>query len=167
MLGLGLPEVAGRADLGHHLAGPQAGRLDVGDGVQRDSLLLVVDIEDRRPVAGAPVVALAVLRCRVVDLEEELQQRAVVGGGGVVDDFDGLGVRAVIAVGRVGDVAAGVADPGGDHTGLLADQVLHAPEAAAGENRLLRVVCHCLFLQSRLLPIGHDVLHGYTPRDEL
>src|SRR5262249_7472444 len=78
MLRLRLPEITGRGDFGDHLAGPQTGRLDVADGVQRDLLLLVVDVEDRRPIAGANVVALTVLCGRIVDLEEELQQRAKV-----------------------------------------------------------------------------------------
>ena len=112
MLGLGLPEVPCRADFGHHFAGPKARRLDVGDGVQRDSLLLVVGVEDCRPVAGPTVVTLLVFCRRIVDLEEELQYRAVIGNRRVINDFNGLGVRAVIAVGRVGDVAAGVTNPG-------------------------------------------------------
>ena len=35
MLRLGLPEIAGRLDLGDDGAGPQAGRVDVGDGALR------------------------------------------------------------------------------------------------------------------------------------
>src|SRR6478672_4485377 len=69
VLGLGLPEVAGGADFGHHFAGPQAGRFDVGDGVERDALLLVVEVEDRGAVAGPEVVALPVLGGRIMDLE--------------------------------------------------------------------------------------------------
>ena len=42
VLGLGLPERPGRRDLGDHLAGPQAGGVDVGDGVLGDLLLRVV-----------------------------------------------------------------------------------------------------------------------------
>ena len=75
VLGFGLPEIARRRHLGDDLARPQPRGLDVGDGVQRDALLLVVGVEDRRAVAGADVVALPVLRRRIVDLEEELQQR--------------------------------------------------------------------------------------------
>ena len=143
VLGLGLPEVARGRDFRDDLARPQPRGLDVGDGVQRDALLLVVGVEDRRAVAGADVVALPVLRRRVVDLEEELQQRPVVGLRGVVDDLDRLGVPGMVAVGGVGVLAAGVADPGRDHAGLLADQVLHAPEAAARQDRLLVVAHAC------------------------
>ena len=74
MLGLGLPERARRRDLGHHLARPQSGRVDIGDRIFRDPLLLVAGVEDRRTIARAAVVALAVQRRRIVDLEEEFQQ---------------------------------------------------------------------------------------------
>jgi hypothetical protein len=74
VLGLGFPERTGRNDLGDHFAGPQPRRFHVGNGVCGDRLLLVVGVEDRRSVAGAHVVALTVLRRRVVDLEEELEQ---------------------------------------------------------------------------------------------
>src|SRR5436309_244964 len=74
VLGLGLPEGTGGRDLGDDLAGPQAGRLDVGDGVLGYRLLPVARVEDRRAVAIPDVVALPVLRGRVVDLEEELEE---------------------------------------------------------------------------------------------
>ena len=97
VLGLGLPERDGLADLGHDLAGPQAGGLDVGDRVFRDLALLVAGVEDLRAVAGADVVALAVLGRRVVDLEEELQDVPVRDALGVEDDLDRLGVAGVVA----------------------------------------------------------------------
>ena len=137
MLGLGLPERAGRRDLGHDLPGPDARRLDVGDRVLRDAALLVVDVVDPRAVAHPDVVALTVQRRRVVDLEEELEDVAVRGLLRVEDDLDRLRVRAVVAVRRVRDVAARVADPRRHDAGPLPDQVLHAPEAPAGEDRLL------------------------------
>ena len=81
------------------------------------------------------IVALAVERGRIVDLEEEFQQLAIADLGGIEDDLDRLGVGAVIAIGGVRHVAAGVADAGRDHARVAADQILHAPEAAAGQNR--------------------------------
>src|SRR3546814_14565943 len=45
--------------------------------------------------------------------------------------------RAVVAIGRVGHVAAAVAHACGHHAVHLAQQLLHAPEAAAGKDRLL------------------------------
>jgi hypothetical protein len=114
VLGLSLPERDGVADLGHDPAGPQPGGLDVGDRVLRDPALLVARGEDLGPVAGADVVALAILGRRIVDLEEELEDVPVGDALGVEDDLDRLGVARVVAVGRVVVLAAGVADPGGD-----------------------------------------------------
>src|SRR6185369_1280765 len=110
VLRLGLPERSRGSDLGDDLARPEARRLDVGDRVLGDLLLLVAREVDRRAVARAAVVALAVLRRRVVDLEKELEQLPVRETLRVEDDLDRLGVRAVVAVRRVRDVAAAVAD---------------------------------------------------------
>src|SRR5437016_224911 len=137
VLRLRLPEGPGGRDLGDDLPRPQRGGLDVCDGVLGGPLLGIAGVEDGRPVAGADVVALAVLGRRIVDLKEELQKIPVADDIGVEDDLDGLGVAAVVAVGRIGDVPTGVADPGRDHSGPPADEVLHSPEAASGENRLL------------------------------
>ena len=69
-----------------------------------------------------------------MDLEEERQDVAERRLRGVEDDLDRLGVAGVVAVGRVVVLAAGVADAGVEHAGLAADEVLHAPEAAARED---------------------------------
>src|SRR6267378_1259056 len=50
MLGLGLPERSDRCHLGDNLARPKAGSIDIGDGVFCDPFLLVVLIEDGRPI---------------------------------------------------------------------------------------------------------------------
>jgi hypothetical protein len=131
VLGLGLPERDRLADLGHDLAGPQARRVDVGDRVLGDPALLLARIEDLRAVAGAEVVALAILRGRVVDLEEELEDVAVGDALGVEDDLDGLGVTRMVPVGRVVVLPAGVSDPGRDDSIAAAQQLLDAPEAGA------------------------------------
>src|SRR6202051_1666026 len=47
VLGLGLPKVASRGNLGHNLAGPQPGGIDVGDCVFGDPLLFLARVEDR------------------------------------------------------------------------------------------------------------------------
>src|SRR4029453_8612846 len=134
VLGLGLPERSGRRHLGDHLARPQAGGFDVGDRVLGGLLLRVGEVEDGRPVARSDVVALPVQRGRVVDLEEELEQVPVGDLARVEDDLDRFGVAAVVPVGRVGHVTPGVADPGRDHAGELADEILHPPNTAAGED---------------------------------
>src|SRR3954453_15651340 len=150
---LGLPERAGRRHLGDDLARPQARGVDVGDRVERDEPLLLARVEDRRAVAPAHVVALTVPRRRVVDLEEELQQLPERNHFGIEDDLYRLGVLTVISVRGVGSVAAGVPDPAGEHSLALAQQVLGAPEAAAGEDRGLSLpfnlwpaYCWCLRL---------------------
>src|SRR3954453_9636330 len=142
VLGLGLPERDGVADLGDHLAGPQARRIDVGDRVLGDLALLVARHEDLRAVAGADVVALAVLGRRVVDLEEELQDVAVGDALGVEDDLDRLGVAGMAPVRGVLVLPTGVSDPGGDDSVAMAQQLLDAPEAAAGEDGGLGCVVH-------------------------
>ena len=131
MLRLGFPEFPGRRDLRNGLAGPQAGGVDVRDRVLGHPFLRVVDVVDRRAVARAHVVALAVRGAGIVDLEEELQQLAVAHLRGIEDHLDAFGMGAVVAVGGVRHVAAGVADPRRLDPGHLADQVLHAPETSA------------------------------------
>src|SRR6201999_3233696 len=64
MLGFGLPEISNRDHFRGRLAGPDAGGVDVGDGIFRDALLFVAGVEDRRAVAGPDVVALPVARAR-------------------------------------------------------------------------------------------------------
>src|SRR3954468_15012613 len=142
VLGLGLPERDRLADLGHHFAGPQARGVDVGDRVLGDLALLVARQEDLGAVAGADVVALAVLRRRVVDLEEELEDVSVGDALGVEDDLDRLGVTRMVPVGRVVVLPAGVSDPGGEDPIAAAQQLLDAPEAAPREDGGLGVVAH-------------------------
>ena len=60
MLRFRLPKIAGRRDLGHDLARPQARGIDIGNGVFGDPSLLVTGVEDRRAIAQTDVVALAV-----------------------------------------------------------------------------------------------------------
>ena len=61
MLGLGLPERSSRGHLRDNLARPKTRSIDIGDGIFRGPLLRVAGI-DGRPIARAPVVALAVQR---------------------------------------------------------------------------------------------------------
>src|SRR5690348_2188981 len=150
VLRLGLPEVACGRHFGRRGTRPKSGRIDVCEGVAGDALLLRARVEDRRTIAQPPIVALAVQRRRIVDLEEELQQVAIADDGGVVDDFDRFGMGAVISVRRVRHVAAGVADARRSDAGQFADQILHSPEAAPSQYRAF--LCRhrrspgCLFL---------------------
>jgi hypothetical protein len=61
-----------------------------------------------------------------VHLEEELQELAVGKDSRAEHDLDGLGMRSVVAVGRLVDVASGVADSARDNPCRLPDQVLYA-----------------------------------------
>src|SRR2546430_10028228 len=142
MLGLRFPERPGWLHFGDHLPRPQARGVDVGDRVVGDPLLLVAGVEDGRPVAETDVVAHAILRCRVVYLEEELQKVTVGDLLWVKDDLDRFSVGAVIAVGRVGYVPACVADPGGQNSWTAADEVLHSPETSAGQDRRFGGLAH-------------------------
>src|SRR6185437_16843974 len=90
-----------------------------------------------RAIALAEIIALTIERRRVVDLEEELEQIAIRRLLRVEGDFDRFGMCAVISVCRVLDVATRVTHPGRDDAGLLAKEILHPPETASGENRLL------------------------------
>src|ERR1700677_4216807 len=137
VLRLSLPGRPRWCHLSGDLARPQTRGVDVGDRVLRGPPLLVAEVENGRPVAGPEIVSLPVQRGRVMDLEEELQQVPVGDLVRVEGDLDRLRVTMVAPVGRVRLVATGVADPGRDHAGELADEVLHAPEAAAGEDGLL------------------------------
>src|SRR5204863_9965240 len=133
MLGLGLPERARRGDFRHDLPGPAPPRLDLGNRLLGDAALFLVAVEDRRAVARPEVVALPVERRRIVDAEEELEHVAVRGALRVEDDLDRLRMAAMASVRRVRDVAAAVADSRRDHARLLPEQMLHPPEAPAGE----------------------------------
>src|SRR5688572_32228542 len=77
MLWLGLPERACGLDLGDDAARPKLRRVDVGDRVLGNVALRVRKIVDARSIRRADVVALAVLRRRIVNLKEEFEQVAV------------------------------------------------------------------------------------------
>ena len=63
------------------------------------TLKVLAGEEDGRPVAEPRVVALAIASCRVVHLEEELEQLAIAELGWIENDLDGFGVSAVVAIG--------------------------------------------------------------------
>ena len=108
-----------------------------GDHVLGDRLLVRRVVEDRRPVLGADVMALAVERRRVVDREEDLEQLAVGDDVGIERDAHRLGVagaaRADRLIGRIRVLPADVA--GLDRLDALHPVIdrLQAPEAPAGQ----------------------------------
>ena len=137
------PELAGGRDLRHDAAWPQAGGVDILDCLECLLTLRLGDVEDLRAIRRADVVTLAIQRGRIVNLEEELQEVAIADTRRVELDLDGLGVRAMVAIGRVRHIAARVSDPCVDYAGQLADQVLHAqkqPPASTARSSLLVVI---------------------------
>ena len=92
MLGLGLPERPAGLTSVTTLPGqrPDASTSAIVSSATR--FCSSSSVEDRRAVARAAVVALAVQGRRIVDLEEELEQVAVGGLLRVEDDLDRFGV---------------------------------------------------------------------------
>src|SRR5260221_10726526 len=128
------PERASRNYFGDDLAGPEARCIDIGHSALSHSLLLFIEIEDCRAVARTNVVALAVLRRRVMELKEELEDLTIADLARINHDLDSFGVRPMVAVGGVGHIAARVAYARGQHSLVISQQVLHAPEAAASKD---------------------------------
>src|ERR1700716_1679339 len=101
MLGLGFPELAGRGHFGGRLAGPDAGGVDIGDGVAGDALLLGAGVKNRRAVAQAGALARAVAGRRIVDLKEEFEQLPIADQTRIENNLDRLGMGAVVFVGGI------------------------------------------------------------------
>jgi phosphomannomutase len=59
------------------LPGPQPGCIDVGNGVFGDALLFRAGVEDCRSITLPGVIALAIARARVVNLEKEFENLAI------------------------------------------------------------------------------------------
>ncbi len=111
MLRLGFPKSTRGRDFSHHFTGPNPRRVDIGDGVTCNSFLFVACVENGGTITGSPVVALAIQCGRVMNLKEEFQQRPVTELVRIEDDFNCLGMSAVMTVGRIGYVATRIADP--------------------------------------------------------
>lgn len=74
MLRLGLPEITHRRQFGHDLARPDAGSINVGNGVLGNLLLLFTRVEDSRTIADADIVSLPIRRAWIMNLEEKLRR---------------------------------------------------------------------------------------------
>src|SRR5262249_57612030 len=97
-------------------------------------LVVVIGVEDRGSIAGPDVVALAIARAWVVNLEEVLEDLSIADAGRIKGDLDCFGVSVMIAVGRVGAGAARVADPSRQNTIVAADEGLDTPQAGTNKN---------------------------------
>ena len=98
MLWLSFPEIAHRFYFGHDLAWPDPRCVHVRDRVFGNRFLFVIHIVNGGPITASAVVTLAVFRCRVMDLEKELQKRTIAGFRGVKEDLDPFGMGSVVAV---------------------------------------------------------------------
>ena len=132
MFRFGLPEIPRRHKLGYGLARPKPGGVDLTDRLFSNPLLFFAGVEDCGAITVAEIISLPVQGCRVMDLEEELQQLAVGDFERIEDDFDGLGMTRMVSICGIGDLSARVSDPRGDYAGVAAQQILHPPEATAG-----------------------------------
>src|SRR5271156_3361123 len=83
----GLPEFSRRHYFRKDLSGPQSGRVNVSNGVACSEPLLIAGVEDGRADTPTLSIALTVLRRRIVNLEEELQEIPVRSGIDVVNDL--------------------------------------------------------------------------------
>src|SRR5579863_3631754 len=94
--------------------------------------------EDCRAILLAPVWPLPVELRGIVVLPEDFEQLIVGKPGGIVIDFDGLGmpgrVSANLFVSWVGRVATDVADPGRDHSRQLAEGCFNSPETPCSKS---------------------------------
>src|SRR6266446_9810206 len=131
MLRLCLPERTYWHDFSDNFPRPESRCIDIGNRIQGHPLLIFARVEDRRAIAGTDVIALSVSRRRVMNLKEELQQLSITDLARVENNLDRFGMRPMPAVSRIRNVAAGVPDPGRDHAGIFAYQILHTPEASA------------------------------------
>ena len=91
-----------------------------------------------------------------MDLEEERQDVTVGRLRRVEDDLDRLRMPGVVAVRRVIDLPAGIPDTRAEHARQPTDEVLHPPEAAAGEDCGL-CARPARDLSAVMDPTGHDV----------
>jgi hypothetical protein len=107
MIRLGFPEGTGGSDFRHYFARPQAGGVDIGNGVVSDAFLFIARVIDGRAIAAAHVIALPVARGRIVDLEEEFEQRPIACDLRVEGDLYRLRMSPVIVVGGIRNIAAG------------------------------------------------------------
>src|ERR1700753_497061 len=142
MLELCLPQRAGRRNFGDHFAWPNAGGIHVGDGVLSNALLLVAGVVNRRTITGDAVVPLPIQRRRIMYLKEEFEQFAIAQLCRVKDNLDCLSMSSMVAVGGIGNVAAGISYPAGNDPRIAAQPVLHSLKTATSQNRFFLRGCH-------------------------
>src|SRR5918993_265637 len=101
VLWLGLPELAHRGDCRHRATRPQTRGVDIVDCPQSLLALRLGDVKDLRAVRSSDIVALAIQRGWIVNLEEDLQNVTIADTCRVELDLYGLGVRSMVSIRRV------------------------------------------------------------------
>src|SRR3954453_1557900 len=74
MFRLGFPEGAGLGDFRDNLSAPKPGGFGVRDRGLCDPCLIAAGVENRRAIAGPPIVALPIHSRRIVNLKKEFQE---------------------------------------------------------------------------------------------
>src|SRR6185312_1675337 len=148
---LGDPEWPSGRDFGDDGAAIDMRRVQIGDEVLGNLFLLLVEVENGRPIRRPKIVALAVAGSGVVDLEKEFKQFTVGQLFGVEDDLDAFGMCAVIAICGIGHVAARITDGRRDDAGKLADQLFDAPKTSACQDcflcgHIVHFKCLCTYM---------------------
>jgi hypothetical protein len=137
VFGLGLPEHAGLADPGNDRTWPDVSGVNVGDCDLCNVALVLVRSEDLRAVVRANTILAEV---GPVDLEEELQDRAVGGLFGIEDNLDSLSVARMVVTGRVIILASGVADAAVSVSSRIDRLLLDVHAALSPLERLPRIL---------------------------
>ena len=103
-----------------------------------------------------------------MDLEKEFQQVPVAELLRIKNDLDRLGMRSVIAIRRIRDIAACIAHPCRNHARVPAQQILHTPEAAAGKDRSFsgHLTSLLLFLMFGTVDDSYRILRFQAGRQE-
>src|SRR5271154_3895916 len=134
MFGLRFPEFRSGPDFGHYFSGPKSRSINVRSRLLRNPFLFFACVENGRAITGSDVVSLAVRSRRIMNLEKEFQQLSITQLLRIENDFDRFSMASVVAVRGIRNAASRVTDPRGNHSRTAAQQILHAPEAAPGEN---------------------------------
>src|SRR5690554_6078753 len=129
------------------------------DQLFADAPLFVIMHENGRSILGTDIRALTVLLGRIVNFKEQFRQGFKIDLCRVIEHFDGFQMTGLLAaylfITGVIHMSTHVAGDYGYHAGLLLQQMLDAPETAAGKVGGLQ--CTALLFGQFL---GTDKVHG-------
>src|SRR6476659_7947140 len=105
-----VPEVRRRNNFGYNSSWPFSGSVHFTDQFLCRFLLLLAKIKNSGSVGSAHIISLPIFRSRIVDLEEKFQQLAVRKRFRVEINRDGFRMCAMITIGCVFYIPAGIAN---------------------------------------------------------